>query len=460
MQEQFIALFNHINHLLWSYLLIALLIAVGIFYTFRLRFIQISYLPQSLIMACSSKEGKADGDISPFQSLMTSLAASIGISNIAGVATAVMAGGMGAVFWMWIIAWIGMPTKYAEAVLAIKFRRQDAQGAMQGGPMVYIERGLGWKKLAMGFAFFGCLAAMAGGNLTQSHAITHALGGLMTVNHHLIGGVMALMTLMILWKGIRSIGIVSAYLVPLMALLYVGFGLVVIFSRLELIPGVLKLILTSAFEGQAAMGGFVGATVAHALQFGVSRGISSSEAGLGSAPIATAAAKTDYAARQGLIAMSGTFFSSMIICTITALTIGVSQLMGSCNQQGEVLNGVILVMQAFKQAIPRGELIVAIGVVLFGYSTIVGWAYYGEQCFRYLFQQAPVRYFRWLFCLVVYLGAIASLELVWPIVDVMNGMMALPNIIALFFLSNEVIEESEIFFKVLKAERLGVKKTA
>ena len=458
MREQILFVLNRFDEILWGNCLIYLLITVGVFYTFKLKGLQFRYLMTSLKMAVSRKDDKAEGDISQFQSLMTSLAASIGISNIAGVATAILAGGMGSIFWMWVIALVGMSTKYAEAILAVKYRKVDAAGNMQGGPMVYIEEGLGWKKLAVTFSFFGCLSALAGGNLTQSNSIAIAMTDLVHLSPFVIGLILAILTFVILLKGIKSIGLVSSYLVPLMALLYIGFGLVVISHNLKAVPGVLESIFYAAFSGQAAVGGFLGSTVASAIQFGIARGISSSEAGLGSAPIAAAAAKTDHPGRQALISMSGTFISSMIVCTITALTIGVSEKLGSVDSSGQLLNGVRLVMVAFDQVIPHGNLIVAIGVLLFGYSTIVGWAYYGEQCFSYIFRPKYVIFYRTIFCMVVFFGAIASLELVWPIVDIMNGLMALPNLIALFFLSKDVVLESDAFLKILDQEKKEAKK--
>ena len=453
MKEQILVLLNSFDQILWSNFLVYLLIAVGIFYTIRLKGLQFKYLPTALKMAISRKDDKEEGDISQFQSLMTSLAASIGISNIAGVATAILAGGLGSIFWMWIIALLGMSTKYAEAILAVKFRKQDSQGNMQGGPMFYIQEGLGWKKLAMAFSLFGCLSALAGGNLTQSNSIAIALVNYIPISKWIFGLFLALITFVILSKGIKRIGLVSSYLVPIMAFLYITFGMIVIVYNYELIPQVFFDIFKAAFKGQAAVGAFMGASVAQAIQFGIARGISSSEAGLGSAPIAAAAAKTDYPGRQALISMSGTFISSMIVCTITALTIGVSGLIGAKSADGEILNGVKLVMNAFSNVIPAGDVIVAIGVLLFGYSTIVGWAYYGEQCYCYLFKEKTVIYYRLLFCIVVLFGAVASLELVWPIVDIMNGLMALPNLIALFFLSSYVVEESDKFISVLNKER-------
>lgn len=453
-RDAILSFLNDFDRILWSNLLVYLLITVGIFYTIRLRGLQFRYLGTALKMAVLRSDNQQAGDISQFQSLMTSLAAAIGISNIAGVATAIVAGGMGSIFWMWVIALVGMSTKYAEAILAVKYRKKDASGNMQGGPMVYIEEGLGWKKLAICFSFFGFLSALAGGNLTQSNSIAIAIRDFFPVENYVVGIILSILTFLILLKGIKSIGLFSAYLVPLMAALYIGFGLVVIISNYQIVPSVFQQIFQSAIHGQAAVGGFLGASVAQAIQFGISRGISSSEAGLGSAPIAAAAAKTDYPGRQALISMSGTFISSMIVCTITALTIGVTNFLGVKDDAGNVLNGVQLVMKGFSSVMPHGNLLVALGVLLFGYSTIIGWAYYGEQCFSYIFNSRYVLFYRLVFCTVVFLGTIASLEIVWPIVDIMNGLMALPNLIALFFLSNDVVQESNDFLSILEREKV------
>jgi AGCS family alanine or glycine:cation symporter len=443
---------NGFDFFLWSRFLIYLLISVGVLYTIRLKGLQFRYLGYALKLAFTRSDKNSEGDITQFQSLMTSLAATIGISTIAGVATAITSGGFGAIFWMWVIALLGMATKYAEAILAVKFRSQDEKGNMRGGPMFYIREGLGWKKMAAAFALFGCLSAFAGGNLTQSNSIAHAMHSLFSISPIYTGITLAILTMIILLKGIKSIGVVSSYLVPLMAMLYIVFGCIVIISHYDQIPGVFHLIFVCAFKGQAAIGGFLGASVASALQFGVARGISSSEAGLGSAPIAAAAAKTDFPGRQALISMSGTFISSLVVCTITALTIGVSGLLGTLDHSGQLINGVELVMRAFLQVIPYGDSVVAVGILLFGYSTIVGWAYYGEKCFEYLLPNRWTKWYRFVFSVVVFFGAIATLELVWPIVDIMNGLMAIPNLIALFALSSIVTQESNEFVKIIEKE--------
>lgn len=444
---------NLIDYLLWSKALIFLLVGVGILLTWRLKGMQFRYLAYSLKIAFTRQDSQAEGDISQFQSLMTALAATIGIGSIAGVATAIVAGGFGAIFWMWIIALLGMATKFAEAILAVKYRISDKKGEMCGGPMYYIAKGLGWKWLGILFAVFCSLSAFAGGNLTQSNSIAAALHELVALPHMWTGIILTVITAVVILGGIKSIGKVSAYLVPIMALMYIVGGLIVLISRFERIPECFLTIVQAAFTGQAAFGGFLGASVASAIQLGVARGVSSNEAGLGSAPIAAAAAKTDVPGRQALISMTGVFLSSLVVCTITALVIGVTDVLGVVDANGKTLNGAPLVMHAFQSVIPGGGAIVAIGLILFGYSTIVGWAYYGEKCMEFLGGERILRFYRFVFCGVVFLGAIASFDIVWPIVDIMNGLMAFPNLIALFALTPIVVSEAQSFFLLLSQER-------
>jgi len=448
--KEFLVRFDAI---LWEGCLIYLLLGVGLYFTVKLKWMQIRYLPYALKLAFSRRDDQAQGDISQFQSLMTALAATIGIGSIAGMATAVMAGGFGAIFWMWVVALIGMATKYAEAILAVKFRKVDAKGEMCGGPMHYIEQGLGWKWLAVLFAVFGALSAFAGGNLTQSNSIAAAMQEMFQVPPLWTGAALAVLTAAVILGGVRSLGRVNAVLVPVMALIYIGGGIVILCIKSELIPNSLNLIFQNAFTGHAAVGGFLGAGVMTAIQLGIVRGISSNEAGLGSAPIAAAAAKTDFPGRQALISMTGVFLSSFIVCTITVLVICVTGVFGTSDAQGHVLNGAPLVIRAFESVIPGGSWIVAVGIVLFGYSTILGWSYYGEKCMEYLFGTKSLLPFRILFIGVVLAGSGLSLDVVWALVDIMNGLMAFPNLIALFFLSPIVVRESRTFFDILAREK-------
>jgi AGCS family alanine or glycine:cation symporter len=452
-EQQWIQLFTVVDAFLWSKILIYLLIAYGLFLTLKFKGMQFRYLWYALKLAFTRKDREAEGDISQFQALMTALAATIGISSIAGVATAIVSGGFGAIFWMWLIALIGMTTKYAEALLAIKFRETDSRGEMCGGPMYYIEKGLNWKWLGVVFAFFGALSAFGGGNITQSNSIAHALKEIGEIPPLITGMVLSLLTASILLGGIKSIGKVSSILVPIMAVLYLSGGLIILIIHVKAIPGALLLILKSAFSIKAAGGGVIGTGISTAMQYGIARGVSSNEAGLGSGPIAAAAAKTDVPGRQALISMSSVFLSTLIVCSMTALVLAVTNVVGLKGREGELLNGVALVMEAFSRVIPYGKWIVVFSVIFFGFSTIIGWAYYGEKCFTYLFSQKTAIYYRIAFSLVVIMGAILSLDLVWPLVDITNGLMALPNIIGLFALANVVIMESERFFNFISSER-------
>ncbi|MBM3208046.1 MAG: sodium:alanine symporter family protein [Chlamydiae bacterium] len=453
-QDQIVQILEKVDHVLWANFLVFFLVLVGVILTVKLKGMQFRYLGYSLKLAFTRSDDNAEGDISQFQSLMTALSATIGIGSIAGVATAIMSGGFGAIFWMWVIALVGMATKYAEAILAVKFRKVDKNGFMCGGPMYYIKAGLNWKVLAISFAVFGALSSFAGGNIIQANSIALALKNLTGISPHYSGIFLAILTASIVLGGIKSIGKVSAFFVPIMALFYVFGGLFILFVKAELIPSCLHQIFSCAFNGQAAVGGFLGAGVMAAVQMGVARGVSSNEAGLGSAPIAAAAAKTDVPGRQALISMTGVFLSSIIVCSITALVIGVTGVVGKTGGLGEPLNGAALVMEAFKTVIPQGDAIVAIGVILFGYSTIVGWAYYGEKCIEFIGGSKILFIYRIIFCFVVFLGSILSFHIVWPLADIMNGLMALPNLIALFALTPVVVKESAEFFDLLKREKL------
>lgn len=451
--ERIVEFLNLIDSWLWGKFLIILLIALGLLLTIRLRGMQFRYLGYALKLAFTRQDKDAQGDISQFEALMTALAATIGIGSIAGVATAVVGGGFGAIFWMWIIALLGMVTKFSEAILALKYRVVDHRGQMCGGPMYYIEKGLKWKWLAATFALFGALSAFFGGNMTQSNSIAEAMYSLTSMPHYWTGIILTIATAVVLLSGINSIGKVCAYLVPVMAGMYMIGGITILVIHFSAIPESLMLIVKSAFTGEAVKGGFVGAGIIAALQYGVARGVSSNEAGLGSAPIAAAAAKTDVPGRQALISMTTVFLSTLVVCSITALVISVTGVLGDIDADGCVLNGAALVMKAFQSSLPWGAGIVTVGIILFGYSTIVGWAYYGEKCVEYLFGERVLVYYRVVFCMIVFVGTVLSLDIVWPMVDIMNGLMAFPNLIGLFALSGIIIAESKLFFDLLRREK-------
>jgi AGCS family alanine or glycine:cation symporter len=388
---------------------------------------------------------------------MTALAGMIGIGSITGVATAIAMGGLGAVFWMWAASLLGMATKYAEAILAVKYRTVDAKGEMCGGPMYYLELGLKSKKLALFFALVGSITALGTGNMVQANSIAGAVHELLHIDPLWVGLGLAALTGFALLGGIKSIGKLSSWLVPIMAVFYIGGGLIVILCRLEALPQALAEIFRQAFTPQAAFGGFAGSTLLMAVQYGVSRSVFSTEAGLGSAPIAAAAAKTDVPGRQALISMSGVFITSMIVCSITALAIAVSGLFGTLGADGQPLSGSSMALLAFDRVFPYGGLVVTISLILFGYSTILGWAYYGEKCMEYLFGLSIVRWYRLFFIVVLIPGAMLSLQTVWSFANIMNGLMAFPNLLALFGLSSVVIAETRSFDQLLKFEKKALR---
>ncbi|MDH5361573.1 MAG: alanine:cation symporter family protein, partial [Gammaproteobacteria bacterium] len=390
-------------------------------------------------MLWQGRKAKGEGDITPFSALMTSLSATVGTGNIAGVATAIFLGGPGAMFWMWCIALVGMATKYAEAVLAVNFREKDEAGNHIGGPMFYIRNGLGknWQWLAVAFAIFGTIAGFGIGNGVQSNSVAQALEASYGIDPMMTGIVMAITVGLVLFGGIQRIAKVANKLVPFMALAYIFFGLIIILMNITGVPDAITLIVKQAFNPTAATGGFAGATVWLAIQYGVARGVFSNEAGLGSAPIAHAAAQTDSPVRQGTVAMLGTFIDTLIICSITGLVI---VLTGAWTSG---ITGAALTSSAFEMALPGiGGNVVTVGLVLFAFTTILGWSYYGEKCAEFLFGVKIIPYFRLLWVLMVFIGTVVQLKLMWLIADTLNALMALPNLIALALLSPVVFKLS------------------
>jgi len=426
----FAEILSAINGFVWGPYMLALLVGTGVYLTLRCGFIQFLQLPRALKLVFTQQKNVGVGDISPFQALTTALSATIGTGNIAGVATAIFLGGPGAIFWMWVCAVFGMATKYAEAVLAVKYREILPDGTMQGGPMRYIADGLGWKWLGWLFALFGAIAAFGIGSMVQSNSVALALDATWGVPTIATGVVLALLTGVVIIGGIKRIGKVTEKLVPAMAVFYVIGALVIIVLHIDQLPAAFGLIFSHAFAPSSAAGGFAGATVSAAMRFGVARGVFSNEAGLGSAPIAHAAARTDNPVRQGLIAMTGVFFDTIVVCTMTALVI----LMTGAWQSGETSSA--LTQLAFNDGLPGpGGLIVTVGLAVFAYSTMIGWAYYGEECVEYLFGLKARMPYRYIFCLVIFVGAFQKVGLVWDFSDTMNGAMAIPNLIGLLGLS-------------------------
>lgn len=436
-------LISQINSLVWGPAMLVLILGTGLFLMVGLRLMPIRRLGYGFRMLWQGRKGEGEGDISPFNALMTSLSATIGTGNIAGVATAIFLGGPGALFWMWCTALVGMATKYAEAVLAVQFRETDEKGNHIGGPMFYIRNGLKshWAWLGTTFAIFGALAGFGIGNTVQANSVADALNAKIGIPHLVTGLCMAGLAALVLIGGIRRIAEVAGKLVPFMAITYVLAGLVVLALNADQIPTAIELILKHAFTPIAATGGFAGAAVWAAIRFGVARGIFSNEAGLGSAPIAHAAATTTSPVRQGSIAMLGTFIDTIIICTITGLVIVVS---GAWT--GEE-NGAALTAAAFESSLPGvGGHIVTFGITLFAFTTLLGWSFYGEKCVEYLFGVRSITPFRTLWIIAIPIGATAQLNFIWLLADTLNALMALPNLVALILLSPLVFKLTRDYF--------------
>jgi AGCS family alanine or glycine:cation symporter len=418
---------------LWGPWMLAALALVGAFLTIGLRFIPWRKLPQAFPLVLRPTRGA--GDISPFQALMTALAATVGTGNIAGVATAIYFGGPGALFYMWVIALVGMATKYSEAVCAIAYREVDELGNHVGGPMYYIKNGVGARfprtaaVLAPAFAIFTALAGFGIGNGVQANSVAHALNESFAIPAAATGLVLMIVVGLVLIGGIRRIAEVASAIVPTMIVLYMGAGLIILAINHAAIPDAIALILHSAFTPAAAEGGFAGATVLLAIRWGFARGIFSNEAGLGSAAIAHAAAKTDDPIQQGLVGMLGTFIDTLVVCTVTGLVIVTS---GAWTSGA---NGAALTSAAFAQTLPFGGTVVAVSLALFAFTTLLGWSYYGERAVEFLCGVKAILPYRIVWVLAVPIGAITSLDFIWLLADVMNAMMAIPNLIALVLLS-------------------------
>lgn len=438
--------FSAIDNIIWGPPLLILLAGIGLYFTFRLKFLQLFALPRAFYYLFHKEKNAKNGDISAFSALCTALSATIGTGNIVGVATAIQAGGAGSIFWMWIVAFFGMATKYAECLLALKYRTRDQQGFIAGGPMYYIERGLNMPRLAKIFAIFGILVAFFGiGTFPQVNAITHAMQDTFHIPIAFTAIFITLCVALIVLGGVKRIAKVSSIIVPFMAVLYVGSALVIMALNWRLLPSTFAFILQSAFDPQAVLGGALGYTVMQAIQAGVSRGIFSNEAGLGSAPIAAAAAETNEPARQGLISMTGTFLDTLVVCTITGIVI---ILTGAWNTG---LQGASVTNYAFNHSLPMGAMIVTISLLFFAFTTILGWCYYGERCFVYLAGVKGIKLYRITFISLVASGAFLQLDLIWILADIVNGLMAIPNLIALIGLRHIVIEETKVFFHRLKS---------
>jgi len=438
-------LIKQLNGIVWGPLMLVLILGTGLVLMIGLRGMPLIKLVYGLKMLWRGRDSKskAEGDISPFNALMTSLAATIGTGNIAGVATAIFLGGPGALFWMWMTALVGMATKYSEAVLAVHFRETDENGNKVGGPMYYIKNGLSSRFAWLGtaFAIFGALAGFGIGNTIQANSVADVLSSNLGISPLVTGLVMAILVAMVLLGGIKRIATVAGKLVPFMAIAYVLAGIVILAMHASALPDAFNLIFTHAFTPIAATGGFAGAAVWAAIRFGVARGVFSNEAGLGSAPIAHAAAKTNSPVQQGSIAMMGTFIDTIIVCSITGLVIIVSGAWTS----GET--GATLSSLAFESILPGfGGFIVSFGLCIFAFTTILGWSIYGEKCVEFLFGIRAITPFRVLWIVAVPIGATANLSFIWLVADTLNALMALPNLIALLLLSPVVFKLTKEYF--------------
>ena len=451
-----------IDDFVWGPVMLVLLVGTGIYLTFRTRFLtwrNLGYALKSTLSKEARTKSRGEGDVSPFSALTTALAATIGTGNIVGVATAMVSGGPGALVWMWISAAFGLTSKFSECMLAIKYREVNEKGEMSGGPMYTMKKGIKNKKfgavLAWLFAFFAVVASFGIGNMTQGNSIASALHSTFNVPTQISGVVITVLSLVIIVGGIKSISKVSAVVVPTMAIFYVICGLIVIIGNISNLPSGLAMIFKMAFSVKAVGGGLCGSIVAsmmNAMRFGVARGVFSNEAGMGSAAITAAAATTDNPVRQGYINMTGTFWDTIVVCTITGLAIASSGVLGTTNAAGELLTGSDVTIAAFETILgSAGGWLVTIGIALFAFSTILGWECHGEKAFEYLFGTHKYNMvYRIIFSLVVYIGCTQTLSLVWNFSDIANALMAIPNLICMLLLSGEIAKDVKEFQPEIK----------
>lgn len=450
--EAFESFISSINALVWGPPMLVMILGVGLFLSIGLKLMPVLKLRAGFQLMWKGRTGaESEGEIPPFQALMTALSATVGTGNIAGVATAVFLGGPGALFWMWLTALVGMATKYSEAVLAVRFREVDERGAYVGGPMYYIRNGLGkkWAWLGVLFAIFAAVAAFGIGNTVQANSVADVLETNFNLPHWVTGLVLMVLVGLVLIGGIKRIGQVASALVPFMAIAYVLVGLMVLAINANQIPDAISMVFTHAFSPIAAQGGFAGAAVWAAVRFGVARGIFSNEAGLGSAPIAHAAAQTKNPINQGMVAMLGTFIDTIIVCSITGLVI----ISSGAWTSGET--GAALTSLAFETGLPGfGNYVVAISLATFAFTTIIGWSFYGERCIEFLFGVKAILPYRVIWILAIPVGATVNLGLIWLIADTLNAMMALPNLVALLLLSPVVFKLTREHFE--KERSVGI----
>jgi AGCS family alanine or glycine:cation symporter len=449
MYESLNSVVARISSFVWGPALIVLLLGTGLYFTFRLRFIQVREFFHGLRITLGFFENpRHRGEIRHFQALCTALSATIGTGNIAGVATAIALGGPGAVFWMWLTGVFGMALKYASCVLSLKYRVFAKDGSVAGGPMYYLERGLHLRWLAIFFAICTAITATVIGNMVQSNSVADVFLSSFRIPPLTTGVAIAVFVWLVIVGGIKRIARVAQVLAPFMCLAYIVASGYILFKSADKILPSLELILQQAFTPTAATGGFAGSVLLHTMRMGIARGLFSNEAGLGSAPIAHAAAKENEPSREGLVAMMGPFIDTLGICTLTALVIVVS------GRWSSGLNGATLTASAFNVSLPgRGDLIVSMGLIFFAISTIISWSYYGDRCVYYLWGKKAVLPYKWIFCLLIPMGAVVKLELIWNLADITNSFMALPNLLALLGLSGVVIKETNSYQRKLRIAR-------
>ncbi|MEM7046628.1 MAG: sodium:alanine symporter family protein [Pseudomonadota bacterium] len=440
-----------VNSFVWGPPMLTLILFTGLVLSFGLAWMPIRRVGYGFRLMLTKPETSHPGEIAPFKALMTSLSATVGVGNIAGVATAISLGGPGALFWMWMTALVGMATKYAEAVCAVRYREQDEEGRFVGGPMYYIRKGLGdnWAWLAFAFALFGTIAGFGIGNAVQANSVAVSLET-WGINAYVTGAVLVVIVGAVLFFGLKGIATVASAVVPFMGILYVVVGLIVLLLNITAIPAAVGLIIQQAFSGDAVMGGGVGTAIAMGIRFGVARGVFSNEAGLGSAAIAHAAASTDNPVRQGTVAMLGTFIDTLVVCTITGLVIVTAGLWQVQDAAGNLMyQSTVLTSTSFGKSLAFGDEFVTLIVPLFAFTTILGWSYYSERCLQYIAGAWAIMPFRVAWVIVVFIGAVAAdqLTVVWLIADTLNAMMAVPNLVGLLLLSPVVFSLTQEHFK-------------
>lgn len=443
LMEWFLVVNSFINELVWGWPFLLLIVGTGMFLTVQtgfVSFIKFGYAMKQTFMKIFVKDQVGEGEVTAFQAVSTALAATVGTGNIAGVGTAIAIGGPGAVFWMWLAALVGMATKYGEVVLSIHYREKTEDGRYIGGPMYYLEKGANMRWLAILFAAFGAIATFGIGNMVQSNSVADSLNTTFNINPVVTGIVLSILVALVIIGGIKKIGRVTEVIVPFMAVIYIVGGLLIIFLNIQLVPAAFGLIFRSAFTGTAATGGFVGSTLTMAIRFGIARGVFTNEAGLGSAPIAHAAATTDHPVRQGMWGIFEVFADTIVLCTITALVI----VMTGAWDTG--IDGAALTTVAFDEGMPFGGYIVTFGLVFFAFSTLLGWSYYGEKCIEFLFGPKSILPYRLVFIPLIVVGAIGGLRTIWDLADTLNGLMAMPNLIGLLLLSPVIAKLTREYF--------------